>query len=322
MLQTFFLPEAYDLPPYGRCDRKMFWQSGGANATTANRWNTWYKPQGCSMVYMWGCSGGGGGGGGFTRASTADGAGGGGGGAAGVVRLLMAAIHVPDILYVQAGWGGLGVGSGGGTAGSGGISYVSAGPYPAGSLANLTTDNNLYLMSNAVGPTGGGTGTGTTAGAAGAAGTIAVIGSQNRGGYAMSWDATVGLVGFIGGAITDGAGAAATNALSDGVPFSGGAGGSGSTGANVAGGAVSSAGICPQLNGGNTAGLPNGCAGYELFNPFMFSTGGSGGAAIDAGAGGHGGRGGFGSGGGGGGAGTTGGTGGNGGSGLVIIIAW
>lgn len=314
--------EQFNLPSPGVCDVQLFRPMG--NTTS---WAQWNKPRGAQMIYMVAISGGGGGGGGFTGISTADRAGGGGGGCSGIARFFGPAHMVPDVLYIQAGLGGLGVGSGGGTAGSGGISYVSMGPYPAGTLANFTVDNNLFLMSNAVGPTGGGTGTGTTAGAAGAAGTIAVIGSQNRGGYAGMWFATVGLVGFIGGAITDGAGAAATNVLSDGVPFSGGAGGSGTTGGNVAGGQVTGAGIFQTIPGGTATGGMGG-GGYS-WNPegnassFMASTGGSGGGSADAAAGGNGGKGGFpGSGGGGGAGGTTGGRGGDGGDGCVVIICW
>lgn len=312
--------DAFGFPQLGHADEQIFMVQGGSTS-----WQTWNRPKGAKMINMVAVSGGGGGGGGFTGISTADRAGGGGGGCSGITRLLLPAFMVPDILYVQVGIGGLGVGSGGGTAGSGGLSYVSMGPYPAGSVANLTVDNNLFLASGAAGPTGGGTGNATTAGAAGAAGTIAVIGSMNRGGYAANWAATVGLVGFIGGAFTDGAGAAASNVLSDGVPFSGGAGGSGSTGANVAGGNVTGAGIFQTIPGGTTA-LPNGGGGYSWTpggSMLFASTGGSGGASQDAAVGGNGGNGGFpGSGGGGGGAGTTGGKGGNGGNGVVIIISW
>lgn len=316
------MKDQFGFPRAGICDWQLFTPAG--NTTS---WATWNKPKGARMVYMEAISGGGGGGGGFTRATTADGAGGGGGGCSGITRWFGPAHMVPDVLFIQAGLGGLGVGSGGGTAGSGGISYVSIGPYPAGSVANFTVDNNLFLMSGAAGPTGGGTGTGTTAGAAGAAGTIAVIGSQNRGGYAQFWAATVGLVGFIGGAIADGAGAAATNVLSDGVPFSGGAGGSGSTGGNVNGGQVTGAGIFQTIRGGTGTGAAiHGGGGYS-WSPqsgmFLASTGGSGGASVDNGTGGNGGKGGFpGSGGGGGGAGTTGGRGGDGGNGCVIITCW
>jgi len=312
----------FGVPTAGVCDYQVFRPSG--NTTS---WAHWVKPRGAQMIYMMAISGGGGGGGGFTGASAADRAGGGGGGCASIARFFGPACMVPDNLYIQAGLGGLGVGSGGGTAGSGGISYVSMGAFPAGTLANFTVDNNLFLMSGAAGPTGGGTGTGTTAGAAGAAGTIPVITAQNRGGYAGMWFGTVGLVGFIGGAVADGAGDAASNVLSDGVPFSGGAGGSGSTGANVTGGAVTGAGIFQTIPGGTGTGAAiHGGGGYSwdpYSSNFMASTGGSGGAAVDAGVGGNGGKGGFpGSGGGGGGAGTTGGRGGDGGDGCVVIICW
>lgn len=309
----------YGLPEPGVCDVKVFRPAG--NTTS---WSSWVKPRGAQMIYMMAIGAGAGGGGGFTRATTADGAGGGGGGTGAIARFFGPACMVPDMLYIQAGLGGIGAAANG-NGGAGGISYVSLGPFPAGSVANFTVDNNLFLMSNAAGAGGGAGGSGTTAGAAGAAGTIPVIGSQNRGGYAGMWFGTVGLVGFIGGVIADGAGAAATNVLTDGVPMSGGAGGSGSTGANVSGGNVTGAGIFNTILGG-TATFPDGGGGYsweEKSGMFLASTGGSGGAAIDAAQGGNGGKGGFpGSGGGGGGAGTTGGRGGDGGNGCVIIICW
>lgn len=311
----------FGLPEAGACDFKVFRPAG--NTTS---WQHWAKPRGANMIYMMAIGAGGGGGGGFSRATTADGAGGGGGGTGAVARFFGPACMVPDNLYIQVGIGGLG-GAAGATGTAGGISYVSMGGYPAGTLANFTVDNNLFLMSNAAGAGAGGGGTATTAGAAGAAGTIPVIGSQNRGGYAGMWFGTVGLVGFIGGVITDGAGANATNVLSDGVPFSGGAGGSGSTGANVNGGQVTGAGFYQTIPGGTGTGAAiNGGGGYS-WDPnssmFLSSTGGSGGASVDAAQGGNGGKGGFpASGGGGGGAGTTGGRGGDGGDGCVIIICW
>lgn len=311
----------FGLPPDKRENMMVYYPEASTNA-----WQKWEKPRGCAMVYMIAIGGGAGGGGGFTRATTADGAGGGGGGTGAVARVLLPAFMVPDHLYVQPGAGGLG-GAASSTGTAGGISYVSMGAYPAGSVANMTTDNNLFLMSNAAGAVAGGGGTGTAAGPAGAAGTIAVITAQNRGGYMAHWFATVGLVGFIGGAVADGAGAAATNVLGDSVAMSGGAGGSGSTGGNVTGGAVTGAGIFQTIPGGTGTGAAiNGCGGYN-WDPYgnqpLMSTGGSGGASVDAAQAGNGGNGGFpGSGGGGGGAGTTGGIGGKGGDGVVIIIAW
>jgi hypothetical protein len=311
--------DQFGLPQSGKADFQLFRPMG--NTTS---WAEWVKPRGVQFIYIMAISGGGGGGGGFSGIAGSDRAGGGGGGCSGITRVFAPACMVPDVLYVQAGLGGLGVGSGGGTAGSGGVSYVSMGAYPAGTLANFTVDNNLFCMSGAAGPTGGGTGTVAAAGAAGAAGTIAVVGAQNRGAYAMFWAATVGLVGFIGGVIADGAGAAATNVLGDAVPFSGGAGGSGSTGGNVAGGQVTGAGMFQTIPGGPASGGAGG-GGYS-WNPngslLMASTGGSGGGSFDNGVGGAGGKGGFpGSGGGGGAAGTTGGRGGDGGDGCVVIVS-
>lgn len=311
--------DQFSLPKPGKSDVQLFRPMG--NTTS---WAQWVKPRGVQMIYMMAVSGGGGGGGGFTGATTTDRAGGGGGGSSGIARFFGPASMVPDNLYVQAGLGGLGVLSGGGVAGSGGISYVSMGGYPAGTLANFTVDNNLFLMSNAAGPTGGTTGTVTTAGPAGAAGTIAVIGSQNRGGYAGFWAATVGVIGAVGGAISDGAGVAAT-ALGDFVPFCGGAGGSGTTGGNVTGGAITGGGIFQSIPGGPTGQAGGGGFSWnpDIIGSFMASTGGSGGGSADAAAGGGGGKGGFpGSGGGGGAGGTTGGRGGDGGDGCVVIISW
>lgn len=313
--------DQFGLPPRTRANVQIFRPEASTNS-----WQRWGKPRGATMIYAIAIGGGAGGGGGFTRATTADGAGGGGGGTGAVTRIIMPALMVPDVLWVQAGVGGLG-GAAGSPGSAGGISYISMGPNPAGSVANMTTDNNLFLMSNAAGAGAGGGGTGTTAGAAGAAGTISVIGSQNRGGYMAHWFATVGLVGFIGGGIADGVGTAASNVLGDAVALSGGAGGAGSTGANVAGGAVTGAGIFQTIPGGTGTGAAiNGGGGYswapETNMPLM-STGGSGGASVDAAQAGNGGDGGFpGSGGGGGGAGATGGRGGNGGDGVVIIISW
>lgn len=310
--------DQFGLPPGKKGDVQIFYPESSTGS-----WQKWEKPRGCTMVYAIAIGGGGGGGGGFTRASTFDGAGGGGGGTGAVTRMVLPAFMVPDMLYVQPGNGGLGSTGSGVNGSAGGISYVSMGAYPAGTVANLTVDENLFLMSNAAGAGGGAAGSATTAGAAGVAGTISVITSQNRGGYIANWFSNVGKIGALGGAIADGAGAPAV-ALGDFIPLSGGAGGSGSTGANVAGGAIGGAGIIQTIPGGSTT-LPNGNGGFTWAGPFsnmqLMSTGGSGGASIDAGPAGHGGVGGFpGSGGGGGGAGATGGGGGKGGDGTVIFI--
>lgn len=311
----------------GQCDWKLFMPNGLSGFTT------WSKPKGVKMIYMMAISGGSGGGGGFTGVSGADRAGGGGGGCSGITRFYGPACMVPDILYISVGVGGQGVGSGGGRGGAGTLSYVTIGPYPSGSVNDFgftSALGNLFIVSNSLtANVGGNTGTGTTAGAAGGAVGVSAAANMTRGGYAGFFASTAGLVGFIGGVVADGAGAAATNVLSAGVPFSGGAGGSGSTGANVAGGNVTGAYYFNTIPGGTGTGADiHGGAGYS-WNPegnassFMASTGGSGGAAVDAGVGGNGGKGGFpGSGGGGGGAGTTGGKGGDGGDGCVLIISW
>src|SRR5882757_8730137 len=93
------------------------------STVTNLQWHTWLKPRGCSMAYMFCMGGGGGGGGGFTGIATSARGGGGSGGAGGFTRVLMPLFMLPDVLYVQCGAGGIGVGSGGGTAGVGLLSY-------------------------------------------------------------------------------------------------------------------------------------------------------------------------------------------------------
>ena len=132
----------FGLPKKGRSDKQVFTPQG----TNANlNWQQWVKPTGANMIYMYAIGGGGGGGGGFTRAAAAAGGGGGGGGAAATASLLIPAIFVPDVLYVQPGIGGLGS-TGSGVAGSaGGHSYVSIGAFPTGAASEMITHQQVYL---------------------------------------------------------------------------------------------------------------------------------------------------------------------------------
>jgi hypothetical protein len=227
-------------------------------------------------------------------------------------------------LYIQVGAGGKGgvPGSNSGNGNAGINSYISTTPpLTAGTVAPLP---NIWLNSGVNAPGGGGGG-GASAGAAGTVPTIAVIQPHHLYG---TWNATVGLVGIIGGAQTGAVGTGPTAWAAN--MFSPGGSGAGCTAAEFAGGAVTLTAryvVAGKLDMATTA-IPGGVAtggngnpGLKMLAPFL-NCGGSGGGTSNSGQGGHGGNAGYGSGGGGGGAGTTGGNGGNGGDGLVIISSW
>lgn len=183
--------------------------------------------------------------------------------------------------------------------------------------------SNVFAVSGAAAPTGGGTGTGAAVGAAGSAGTIATIAAMPLA-HMGHFDLIAGTAGVAGGAVAGAVGTA--QALPIATPFWGATGGAGTTSADFAGGAFTAIAdsylseIRPATPV-TTAGSNHGSGGRTIWAPF-FSFGGGGGSSSNASAGGNGGNGGLGCGGGGGGAGTTGGRGGDGGSGFVLIICW
>ena len=311
------------LPPQFAGDVQMF-NSMGINSV---QWQTWNKPAGATMVYMWCVGGGGGGGGGFTRASGSAGGGGGSGASSGAASALFFAHHLPDVLRVSVGAGG--AGGIANNAGAAGInSYVASGV----GLTAGTSIPNLILQSNIAQPGGGGAGSGTAAGIAGTVPTITTAASVGHFYFSsIFYKFQVGLVGLAGGSQLGGAAGAITNQFILNSTGQGTGGGGIATTTPVAGGAISLNAafdgpdfaltpVVSYIAGGATNG-GNGIDGITRFKPFM-AFGGTGGGSFDTGAGGRGGKGGIGSGGGGGGAGTTGGTGGNGGDGLVIITSW
>lgn len=306
MLDTFNFPSQY-----GAADVQIF---NMPSTVTNLQWDTWLKPRGKSMMNIICIGGGGGGGGGFTGAAAAARGGGGSGGSSAVTRVTMPLHLVPDRLFVQVGAGGQGVGSGGGTAGSGVLSYVAVAPN--------TTAANIIAISGAAGAVGGGTGTGAAVGAAGTAGTIGVIGSMPLAGLGH-FNMIAGQIGVAGGAVAGANGTAQTIPVTS-VITTGGSGGAGTTSADFAGGAwtaISNSLLSEQRPATPTSGSVNGSGGVAIWQPLFFF-GGTGGSASNTGIGGAGGNGSYGSGGGGGGGGTTGGRGGNGGSGIVIITCW
>ena len=306
MLDAFHLPT-----PYGAADVQEF---RAATTQTNTQWQTWQKPRGKSMLTAIVIGGGAGGGGGFTAAAAAARGGGGGGGSSGVTRITVPLVLLPDTLYLQVGQGGIGVGSGGGTAGSGIRSFLAVFPDFAAS--------NVIATSCAADPTGGGTGTGAAVGAAGGAGTIAVIGSMPLAGYGH-FDVIAGQSGATGGAVAGAIGNPVSIAVTSCLT-QGGAGGAGTTSADFAGGlitAIAASLLSERRPLGAAAGSFKGSAGFLNRQPF-FSYGGNGGSSSNTLAGGDGGSGGPGSGGGGGGGGTTGGRGGDGGAGIILMVAW
>lgn len=301
----------YGLPPDSRCHVYEFL---GASTVTNVQWQTWTKPRSISMLQILCIGGGGGGGGGFSAAAAAARGGGGSGGSSGVTRVEVPAHLLPDTLYIQVGAGGQGVGSGGGTAGSGVLSYVAIHPD--------TTASNVLAVSGAVAATGGGTGTGAAVGAAGAGSTIAAIGSMPLAGLG-SFNVIAGQAGVAGGAVAGAVGTAITIPVTSTLCQAG-SGGAGTTSADFAGGAftaITNSWLSQQRPATPAAGSNPGSGGVQLWRPF-FSFGGGGGSASNTGVGGAGGNGALGAGGGGGGGGTTGGRGGDGGNGYVLITAW
>jgi hypothetical protein len=297
-----------------------YWEFSPLNTGTgASSWQKWEKPRGKSMCFIWALGGGAGGGGGFTGTAGTGRGGGGGGGSGACSRLIIPIFMLPDALYIQPGSGGLGSTGSGVAGGAGARSFVCLGPFPLGTVSDITAASNSYLISGNAAATGGGAGTAAAGGAAGASETLATAANAGRGAHAAFWFANVGMAGAAGGDDSGAVGASINMALAT-IPVSGGAGGGGTTSANFSGGAITGDGRMPTIAGGATGAI-NGGGGGTLRNPFM-ACGGSGGAGINTTPGGAGGRGGAGSGGGGGGGGTTGGIGGHGGNGLVIICCW
>jgi hypothetical protein len=284
-------------------------------STVANlQWLTWRKPSGKTMAYILCIGGGGGGGGGFTRAAATSGGGGGGGGSSAQAVLLISLACLMDTLYIQVGAGGAGRSSGGGTADSGVLSYVSVAPN--------TAATNTVVFSGTAAPAGGGTGTGVAVGSAGTAGTVSTIGNALFSGIGQ-YQFLAGQAGAAGGAVAGAIGPPRAFPAT-GLMSMGGTGGAGTTAADFAGGLITAAvpSYISELRPQHAlAGSNNGSGGYPMAYMLQFWPG-LGGASSNAGVGGAGGIGGYGCGGGGGGAGTTGGRGGDGGPGIVIIACW
>lgn len=318
-----------DFSPFGsdtNADVQVFLANG---AVTGQGFQTWLKPNGVSMVYMFTLGGGGGGGGGFGNTTSSNRGGGAGGASSGNARFIIPALFLPTKLYVQVGSGGIGgAGSTAGAAASAGTagtnSYITTAPAGTPILPNLV----CYSGVNA--PGGGSAGTVAGGAVAGTVPTIAVTQPWNAFGQ---WFAQVGGVGGTGGTLGTNGTQITAWSLSFVTPGAGGSSLALAGNATIAGAAVTATALLDCGNemyapttaglvapGGGSTGDPNGSPGIKRLTPFINSGGGAG-SAVDGTAG-NGGCGGFGSGGGGAGGGITGGRGGNGGDGLVVIISW
>lgn len=297
----------------------------GTSSVTLTQWQTWRKPRGCNWVKIIGAGGGGAGSAGFSGSSTGGGAGAGGGSGA-QSTVVLPAFFVPDILYIQAGTGGVGTATQGVAGAAGLVTYV--GVEPSTTLAA----NTILLQAN--GGSGGGASAAAAASTGGAAGTVVAITNMplaGRGKYSF-------LAGQAGTAGGFGATGTSVTMPTTGLMVTGGAGGGGAGTTNGAsGGNITGFGIpqyFPPLSGGSGAiAVAAARPGIGLFSASNYmrnygGSGGGGGSNSSGGLPGAGGDGAPGSGGGGsGGATTFAGANtiakaGNGGPGFVIIITW
>jgi hypothetical protein len=262
-------------------------------------------PKNATMLHIWAIGAGGPGGFGFSRAAGTAGGGGGGGATGAIVTMLIPTRFLPPTLYIYV---GAGLGN------TGGRTWVSYRRYD--NPNNIIADS--LLMAN-IG-NGGGAGSATAAGTAGASSPYTL--SNNIYAGLGTLTITAGQSGSAGGAITGQAGLL-NSAFNGGMPFTGGAGGAGCTSADFSGGSIVPNANAQQQSGitllGGGSGFGNdGLNGLQFDEPFV-CYGGSGGGSNNSGVGGKGGDGAIGCGGGGGGAGVTGGAGGRGGNGRVVI---
>jgi hypothetical protein len=289
---------------------------------TGGVWQTWTKPRGVDMVMILCVGSGASGGGGLTNSAGTARGGGGGGGGGGFSRLLIPALLVPDVLFVQPGVGGASVGAG--TLGnSGNSSIIAVSPQGAFSASNyLLVSNNSVAVGGAAG-----TAAGSNAGGNGATVFVSSVGVFANVGM---FQAVAGGAGSASGAISGANGAIGVQiqwqASGNSVSLGGCGGGTvGSNNTDFAGGQFLGNGtpiIFPTIAGG-AAGGGAGQPGQLFQKPFRVS-GGTGGGTFGTGVvvGGRGGDGVIGCGGGGGGGGVTGGAGGRGGDGYVLIVSW
>jgi hypothetical protein len=306
----------------------QYYVGGQTTAATGDRyirWQTWRKPRGAKWIYMLAVGPGGGGGAGFSGAT----GGGGGGGPSGAQQIIMLpAMWVPEILYIQCGRGGIGAQTSASTSQSGGGGVTGGNTYVGIDTADGLPTNTMLIAAQSGGSSSATFPTATTGGAASLGPTSNSIASWVAGARGL-YTSLNGQGGVAGGTNT----AVGSDLLipNTGLLVTGGAGGGGSnttTGSN--GGAVTgiasspfAQSLIPILLGGPAPG-GIGTAGIITNNQLMFLGGAGGAGGTSTVAPGRGGDGAPGCGGGGGGGGNGGaaavGVGGNGGPGFVYII--
>ena len=250
---------------------------GQANATagiTTGEWKTWVKPRGVKFVYMIGVGGGASGGTGNNTASTSGGGAGGGSGAQS--NLLIPAMFLPDILYIQAGLGGAGLTTSGSVPVAGTPTYVAIEPWTT-LAAQLTV---LFANPGTVGGAAPTTTAGGVVGAAAAAATIANMPLAGKGATQFF----AGLAGSAGGP-NNGVGVALTPFTAPtGIMVMGGTGGGGCNGGTASpGGLITGAGFGDNyptipggtVPGGSTASQPG--SGGRIVKPWQHYGGAGGG---------------------------------------------
>jgi hypothetical protein len=228
---------------------------GTSQSNTAD-WQTWIKPTGAKMIWMRGVGGGGSGGCGSNDGAT--GGGGAGGGSSYMSATFIPAIFVPDVLYIQAGAGGVIITPSSGQAGTNGVcSMVSV------DTSGATPSLFLYSGGGFGGGAGSNTGTGGVAGAAGSSGlsSLAITPSQPLAGRGINNSNGEFTTTFNSGAGGQ-AGAAATaspaNQLFSSSFFLGGCGGAGTATT-----------IAAHPGGSVQVAVRGQVAGYETYSPVL-----------------------------------------------------
>ena len=247
----------------------------GQFGVSISEFKTWRKPRGARFVYMIGVGGGSSGGCGLNTSSISGGGAGGGSGAQS--NLLIPAMFLPDVLYIQAGLGG----SQPATLVSGAVGVAGTPTYVVLEQGNVLAAELTVLFANGGNVTNAAiTSSGGSSGTAAAAATIANMPLAGRGLYQFF----AGQLGTTGGSSSPTPGGAQTYPTT-GLMVQGGQGGVGYTNVtSTSNNGITSAGFgdnFPSIPGATTADSGIGSGG-TMIKPFQY-TGGLGGIARQAG---------------------------------------
>jgi len=241
----------------------------GPMTQSLTQWQTWRKPRGARWIHMIGVGGGGGGSCG-NAAAVSTGGGGAGGSSGGQTTVMIPAMFVPDVLYIQAGAGGAGATTSAGFGVVGQPTYVTIEPVQnvPGPASTLLLANNGTVSATAPTTANGGLAPGAVAAA-----TLAGMCLAGRGFYTL----IAGQVGGAGGAANGTA--PIVNLPATGLMVTGGSGGGGV--GSGSGGSIGTSGFLgteffPILQGGSAFGSTTANPGFIARN-FMMNYGGTGG---------------------------------------------